>query len=391
MDAIFLQTLEALHEAKQYHEIINIIEALPEDAQDAESSGLLARAYCNIGQYEHALALLFSASQPDDFIWNFRVGFAYYFSHQPLQALPYFKQAFIYNPCSEIADYIALCRVAGFANKSRSCIRATKFNAYHNPSYTGSSDRHQESSDFEEPPQDLPILKDPPAPEEVPPIQYLPKDAAAVQAHIEQQFGPIGTILPFNSGRTMDIELCICLPTQERNYYTVSTFGMGALPMLLPEKQRPQIPARLELIMTLPPDWEFDLGDERWSWPLRWLLITAYLPFDENTWLSYGHTLSNSADNAPFDDSTKQSSIIVVDLQDQPENAAQCTLPDGETVRFLQVLSLYPEELEYKTQYGTAALLRQMSNTGHMICPYRLNTCTPDLLFPRTNPSPFVC
>lgn len=391
MDATFLQMLESLHEEKQYREIIDIIEALPQDAQDAESTGLLARAYCNLGQYEYALVLLFSASQPDDFIWNFRVGFAYYFSHQPLQALPYFKQAFIYNPCTEIADYIALCHIAGYANKSHSCIRATKFNAYNNPGYTDARDCQQESSSSDEQPETLPVLTDPPAPEEVPPIQYLPDDAAAVRAHIEQQFGPIGAILPFDSGRTIDIELCICLPTQERNYYTVSTFGMGALPMLLPEKQRPQIPARLELIMTFPPDWEFDLDDERWAWPLRWLLITAYLPFDENTWLSYGHTLSTSADNTPFHDSTKQSSMIIVDLQDQPESATQCTLPAGETVRFLQVLSLYPEELEYKTQYGTAALLRQMSNTEHTICPYRLNTCTPDLLFPPANPSPFVC
>lgn len=388
MDATFLQMLESLHETKQYKEIIDAIEALPQKDQDAEIIGLLARAYCNLAEYEHALELLFSASQPDDFIWNFRVGFAYYFSRQPFEALSYFKQAFIHNPSPFIGDYIALCRTVLLANKSLSCIRATKFNAHHNSGYIG---KQQALSDSEEPAEERPILEDPPAPEEVPPIQYLPDDAAAVQAHIEQHFGPISIILPFHSKRSMDIRLCICQPTAERNYYTIATLGMGALPMHLPKEQRIQIPARLELIMTLPPDWNFDLDDERWAWPLRWLMLTAYLPFDENTWLSYGHTLSTSAENTPFHSSTKQSCVIVVDLQNQPNTAAQCTLPDGETVRFLQMLSLYPEELEYKMQYGTAALLRQMSNTAHTICPYRLNTCTPDLLFPRVNPSPFVC
>lgn len=375
MDATFLQMLEDLREAKQYFKIVEILEALPPEEQDAKIIVRLACAYCNLAQYEHALSLLLSAPQPDSFVWNFHVGFAYYFSHKLLEALPYFEQAFARHPTPDIADFIARCQISGSPNKTLACIRATKSNAENNITHTVSESKPKEPSILE-------LSSN---------IAYLPRDLSAVQAHIEQYFGPIATALSFHAGRTMDIRLCVCVPTKERNYYTIATLGMGALPMHLPKEQEAQIPARLELIMTLPPDWNFDLSDERWTWPLRWLLITAYLPFDENTWLSYGHTLSSSTDNTPFDASTKQSSILVVDLQDQPESAAQCTLPDGETVRFLQVLSLYPEELAYKTQHGASALLKQMANTGHVVRPYRINTCTPDLLFPRTNPSPFVC
>lgn len=390
MDPIFLQTLEDLHDANEYQEIIDIIEALPKYAQTPELIGLLARAYCNIAEYDHALELLFSVRDSEDFVWNFRVGFAYYFSHRPSQAQPYFEQAFLHNPTPEIADYIKRCRSAEFINKTRSAIHATK----ENPTYN-TLKANEETCDA---PIEPPVLNDPLPLEEVPIshdngaiINYLPHDLSAVQAHIEQYFGEIATILPFTSERTQDIRLCICPPNATNNYYTISTLGMGALPMNIPEEYRTQIPARLELTMTLPSDWEFDLSDNRWAWPLRWLLITAYLPLDENTWLDYGHSLSASADDTSFDPSTKQSCILVVNLQDRAEDASHCTLPDGEIVRFLQILPIYPEELKYKTQYGATALLRHMSNTGHIVCPYRLNTCTPDLLYSRINPSPYLC
>lgn len=373
MDATFFQRLEYLHETNQYLKIVETIEALPSQEQDTEVIGHLARAYYHLAQYDRALELFFSAPQPDSFVWNFHIGCSYYFTHRPLQALPYFEQAFTYQPTPDVADFIARCQTSVFANKTLACIRATKHDA----------DNYLPRSVPEAAPKEQPTSAFPSV------ITYLPRDLAAVQAHIEQHFGPIATVLTFHTSRAMEIKLCVCAPTRERNYYTISTLGMGALPMSLPKEQ--QIPARMELIMTLPADWHFDPSDEQWSWPLRWLLITAYLPFDENTWLGYGHTLSTSADHTPFDASTKQSSILLVDLQDQPKDAAQCTLPDGEIVRFLHMLALYPEELAYKSQYGAAALLRQMSNTGHIIRPYRLNTCTPELLSPRSNPSPYLC
>ncbi len=375
MDATFFQTLEYLHETKQYLKMVETIEALPPQEQDTEIISHLAHAYYHLAQYERALELFFSVPQPDRFIWNLHVGCSYYFIHQPLQALPYFERAFTFQPTPDIADYIARCQTSGFANKTLACIHATKHDA----------DNYL--------PRSVPeaVSKEQSTPELPPVVTYLPRDLAAVQAHIEQHFGPIATILTFHTSRAMEIKLCVCAPTKERNYYTIATLGMGALPMSLPREQETQIPARMELIMTLPANWRFDPNDEQWAWPLRWLLITAYLPFDENTWLGYGHTLSTSADCTPFDASTKQSSILLVDLQEQSKQAAQCILPDGEPVRFLHMLSLYPEELAYKSQYGAAALLRQMSNTGHVIRPYRLNTCTPDLLSPRVNPSPYLC
>lgn len=389
MDPIFLQALEDLHTGREHQEIIDIIEALPKHAQTSELIGLLARAYCNLGAYEHALDLLLSVRDPEDFIWNFRVGFAYYHDRHPAEALPYFEQAYLYHPTTEIAAYIKQCHAAEFTNKTRAAIRATKDNPIHN-----ASKRKEETSS---PPAELPVLNDPLPMEAVTPpdpdtiIRYLPNDLAAVTAHIEEHFGKIVEILPSNSNRAIDIGLCICPPNEKSNHYTIVTLGMGALPMHIPEDRRTRIPARTELVMTLPADWKFDLSDHRWVWPLHWLLVTAYLPFDENTWIDVGHSLSTSAENLPFDTSTRQSCILTVDLQDHPKAASMCPLPDGETVRFLQVLALYPEELVYKMQYGTRALLRQMSNTEPTICPYRLNTCTPDLLYPSVNPSPYLC
>ncbi len=232
MDPIFLQALEDLHAGREHQEIIDIIEALPKHARTSELVGLLARAYCNLGAYEHALELLFSVRDPEDFIWNFRTGFAYYYSQRPDEALSYFEQAYLYHPTDEIRGYIKQCHAAEFTNKTRAAIRATKDNPIHN-----GSKRREEPS---QPVPELPVLNDPlPMEEAAPPdpdsiIRYFPKDRAAVKAHIEKYFGKIVEILPSKSDRAIDIGLCVCPPNEKSDHYTIVTLGMGALPMHIP-------------------------------------------------------------------------------------------------------------------------------------------------------------
>ena len=81
-------------------------------------------------------------------------------------------------------------------------------------------------------------------------------------------------------------------PTPERNYYVLSTFGMGAHRMNVPEELADQKLERAEIIVTLPPDWKIGEEGEEWYWPIRWLKILARLPINEDGWLRSPQTLS---------------------------------------------------------------------------------------------------
>ena len=60
-------------------------------------------------------------------------------------------------------------------------------------------------------------------------------------------------------------------PSDERDYYTLVTMGMGAHRMNVPEELAEYKLERAELAIALPPDWKLDeesLKDELWYWPI---------------------------------------------------------------------------------------------------------------------------
>lgn len=90
-----------LHVAGDYAGIIRKLEALPPEDLTAAIAGELARAYNNLGEvgetepYEKALSLLLPFAQEsfEDPLWNFRMGYAYYYLDRPWFSLPHFLRA----------------------------------------------------------------------------------------------------------------------------------------------------------------------------------------------------------------------------------------------------------------------------------------------------------
>ena len=135
---------------------------------------------------------------------------------------------------------------------------------------------------------------------------YSMEEMEAVEQHIEKYFGKFESV--WHELVSLDIHLDICLipPTEERNYYTLVTMGMGAHRMNVPEELKELKQERAELAISLPPDWQLlqeNLQDEEWYWPIRLLKSLARLPINSDTWLGWGHTLDNQG---PFADNTCQ-------------------------------------------------------------------------------------
>ncbi len=121
MDQEILNQLEQWNEEENYQQIVDCIEALPEDALNFNLISVLAMAYNNLAigleppedrpVYQHALDLLLSledqleeaAKEDPDLAhtWNFRVGYAYYYLDQERLALTYFERALEARPGDE--------------------------------------------------------------------------------------------------------------------------------------------------------------------------------------------------------------------------------------------------------------------------------------------------
>ena len=94
-----LEEINQLHKNDEHEKIIEIITAIPNEERSSELFSLLARAYNNIGKYDEALDNLMYIREEGihDALWNYRVGYAYYYNGDKENAEMYFKKAYDFN------------------------------------------------------------------------------------------------------------------------------------------------------------------------------------------------------------------------------------------------------------------------------------------------------
>ncbi|WP_039984194.1 tetratricopeptide repeat protein [Fusobacterium periodonticum] len=95
-----LEKIERLIETKNHQEIINLIEALPTEQLDTELIGELGRAYNNVGNYQKGLEILKSIENEEGntALWNWRVGYSYFFLKDFISAKKCLLKAYELNP-----------------------------------------------------------------------------------------------------------------------------------------------------------------------------------------------------------------------------------------------------------------------------------------------------
>ena len=194
------------------------------------------------------------------------------------------------------------------------------------------------------------------------PEVYSEDEMSAIEQHIENTFGEFENVFHELVSPDIHVDICVVPPSDERDYYTLVTMGMGAHRMNVPEELAEYKLERAELAIALPPDWKLDeesLKDERWYWPIGLLKVLARLPISNDTWLGFGHTMDKQS---PFAEDTELCAALLVGPQDVVWNGGEvCTLPSGEEVNFYQVIPLYHNEMEYKMEHDADALLEKMA------------------------------
>ena len=208
------------------------------------------------------------------------------------------------------------------------------------------------------------------------PEVYTEEEMEAVEGHIQQYFGKFENVFHEIVSPDIHVDICMVPPTEERDYYTLVTMGMGAHRMNVPEELAEYKLERAELAIALPGNWKLkheDLKNERWYWPIRLLKTLARLPIASDTWLGFGHTMDNEDD---FAKDTKLCAAILTGPQGTQDGSEVCILPSGEEVNFYQVIPLYREELEYKMEHDADALLDKMDGISFVTYNTRPNAMT---------------
>ena len=208
------------------------------------------------------------------------------------------------------------------------------------------------------------------------PEVYTEEEMEAVEEHIEQYFGKFENVFHELVSPDIHVDICVVPPSEERDYCTLVTMGMGAHRMNVPEELAEYKLERAELAIALPADWKLDqesMKDEKWYWPIRLLKSLARLPINCDSWLGHGHTVEN---REPFADNTKLCTATLIGPQGTEDGSEVCTLPGGEEVNFYQVIPLYEDELDYKLEHDVDALLNKMRGISFVVNPTRQNAIT---------------
>ncbi|MDV0447721.1 hypothetical protein MsAg5_16330 [Methanosarcinaceae archaeon Ag5] len=164
---------------------------------------------------------------------------------------------------------------------------------------------------------------------------------------------------------------------KERPYHLLITAGMSDIPMEVPPGFEEFQFA--EMMMLLPEYWplsETDLEEEVNNWPIQVLQTIAELPVPDRTWVSWGHTVSNT--DAPFSNFVLFESSLLVYSITTSEEFVKIELPE-KTVHIYSAIPLYPEELEFKIKYGADNLLDKFNRyqTPEILDCDRENVCNP--------------
>lgn len=331
--------------------IIAAVIALPESSVDDEILSWLAQAYIDKGEYKRAIAVLESlhARMDSDYKWQFMMGLAL------LRAAD----------DDECYDDDELHR--NILERAKVCF-ARGMNMNPPDDVLDSADRFME--EIEGQLDELNGSSDDDYDEDV--EAYEDDELDAVEEHIKEYYGEFPTVFHEITSRDIVCDIACIPPTEERNYFTLITIGMGAHIMNIPDSLSADENGRAELLICLPPDWKLGESSEEWFWPISLLKDLAKLPINSNSWLGWGHSVDHRNE---LSSTTKFCASLLLYPEDVPDEAGSCTLPNGDKVNFFEVIPMYREEMNFKINNNTKALLERMKDVKHVVDIGRPNCC----------------
>lgn len=217
---------------------------------------------------------------------------------------------------------------------------------------------------------------------------FSPYELQTVEDHIIEHFGSISRTIPVKESENLDLRIYVIEPTKERDFYTLVTCGMGAYKMELPDDFKDTDLDRIELLMYLSPDWNMDLAlskptglitdgtvtpifgsmYDEWNYPVKILKNLAQAPVNNDSYFVMGNIMD---DEEPLSPSTNDTGGILISPAYISEEGCVCTLPDGEKVRFLQVMPIQTYEIDRAVDLDQSLIFHRMIFHNFIVYPDR--------------------
>ena len=193
--------------------------------------------------------------------------------------------------------------------------------------------------------------------------------------HIEKYIGPIEMVYHEIASELVHLDVHYIKATDTFPFHTLVTSGMSDLSMVVPNED---VPPYLELCVHLPEYWQLDnesLKDEQWYWPVRMLKFAARFPHQYQTFLGYGHTVSNGNPPEPFHESLGFNGFILLPSVIVADDFFTLDINEKKQIQFLSVVPIYEEEMTLKLRKGCDALTDQFDKHSYngIIDPDRKN------------------
>jgi len=363
-----LEQIEQWNDADEFSRCIAAIENIPEQDRSYALTIWLARAYSNLavlGDHgahgedaevngellQHAIELLESirTQGESDPYWNARMGYAHIMADSSAStAYEYAKHWLALAP--DDPDALKLVQ---------DCEKYLQEEAAF-------------ESDWKEREELIRQETTPPADDDI---------LGHVKKHIDQYFGTFTQILSVDGTPDLPIQIVLIPPRLEHDYYTLVTLGLSRHRMKFPEERQDEKLERAELLINLPRYWkltESGCKEDRWSWPIQMMLsIVRFALNDPEVGLESRTTLMEGDDGIPFAENTELRGTILLWPGPFGQDAFACRLLSGEEVNFYQVIPLYREEIQFKRENGSDALLDLCQDESlEVINPKRLNVVT---------------
>lgn len=196
--------------------------------------------------------------------------------------------------------------------------------------------------------------------------------------HFEKYIGKPNYINIDTMTDDLDVSLITFLANNKRRYHTIVTAGMSSLPTIVPEDQ--SVWKYTELMIYLPESWPISkesIKSFEHYWPIGWLRRLSKFTHENSTWFCWGDTVPNGEPPEPFASNTDLCCILLLPPIQEEEEFFELKINKEKTIRFLVVVPIYREEMEFKLKHGYRPLLDKFdaNNINDLININRINTC----------------
>lgn len=121
---------------------------------------------------------------------------------------------------------------------------------------------------------------------------------------------------------------------------------------------------RIELYFCLPSYWDIhDLENENMNWVFHWISRLANYLKNNDTWLGHGHTMQCGAEMKSLSPTMRQNHFILSNPILLEEVLAPIEI-QNQTVRFISIIPIFEDEMDYKQGKGTFKFMQKLANKG---------------------------